>query len=400
MLHSLRSVLVVIVGGVGALIVADRLVSAPGFINPRDFLEYWAAGAANVRGGNPYDAEELLRWQQQADPDRTGAVMMWNPPWSLAVYMPLGLLPPRWATLFWIGTQLLAVIAACDWLWHVYEGPARWRWVGPAVGVSFAPVVWAVLYGQNTGLVLLGLAGFAHFRLIGRPALAGGFAALTALKPHLLAVFGVLLVLDAFSRPGRIALATGAGVIVAALGLVVLANPAVLGQYVQVVRYPGPGAVPLDQWVLPVASYWLRVGLRAGFWVQFVPCGVACLVYGAYRLAQGARWDWSAQLPWVVWASVLTTPYGGWIFDLTVLLVPVIAVAAGLTRRCRWALTAVLAVGHLAITTMTLVGGFTLPGFFWVAPTILGLCVWAVVTEEGATPSGGLSGGHQSGPAA
>jgi len=262
--------------------------------------------------------------------------------------------------------------------------------VGPAIGVTFAPVVWAVLFGQNTGFVLLGLAGFAHFRKLGRPAMAGAFAALTALKPHLLAVFGVVLVLGAITRSGRVALAAGVGTLAAGLGLVVFANPAVLGQYVQALRSPGAGAVPLDEWVLPVASYWLRVGLRAGFWVQFVPCGLACLGYSAYRLAQGARWDWSVNLPWVVWVSVFTTPYGGWVFDLTVLLVPVIAVAATVTLRRRWALAAVLAMGNLAITTVSLVGDFTGPGFYWVAPAIFGLCGLALWTEAPRPSSGRL----------
>ena len=281
MSQRVRTALVVLVG-LGALaLAADRVVNSPAFLNPRDFLEYWAAGAAVARGGNPYDPAELLRYQQLADPGRDGAVMMWNPPWALAVYMPLGLLPPRWATLVWIGLQLLAVMAACDLLWRLYGGPGRGRWVAQAVGLSFAPVAWTVLYGQNTGLLLFGLAGFAYFRTADRPALAGACAALTALKPHLLAVFGVLLVLDAVTRRGRVALAAGVAVLAAALGLALLANPDVLAQYRQAVRDPGPDAVPLHEWVLPVASYWLRVALGAGFWVQFVPCGVACLGYAA-----------------------------------------------------------------------------------------------------------------------
>jgi hypothetical protein len=368
---SLRTVVIVIVGLGAVALTSNQLVNSPGFINPRDFLEYWAAGAANVRGGNPYDPGELLRWQQLADPNRDGAVMMWNPPWSLAAYMPFGLLSPRWATLAWIGLQIIAVMVACNWLWRLYGGPVARRWVGPVVGLSFAPVVWTVLYGQNTGLLLLGVSGFAYFRQLNRPALAGALAALTALKPHLLAVFGVLLVLDAATRRGRIALATGASVLLAGLGLALVTNPAVLVQYGQAIRNPGPGAVTLDEWVLPVASYWLRVTVGAGFWVQFLPCALACLGYAAYRLACGPRWDWSAELPGVVWVSVLTTPYGGWVFDLTILLVPVIGAAARVAADRRWAFQALFATAYLGVTVVSLVGEFSLPGFFWVAPVVL-----------------------------
>ena len=108
-----RSLLVLVVGGAVLGFAADMVVRTPGFLVPRDFLEYWAAGRVNLRGGNPYHPDELLAEQRHADPNRTEAVMMWNPPPALAVYMPLGALAPRWATLLWVGLQLAAVFVAC-----------------------------------------------------------------------------------------------------------------------------------------------------------------------------------------------------------------------------------------------------------------------------------------------
>ena len=367
----LRTALVAVVGLSAAGFVAARVVNSRAFLNPRDFLEYWAAGAANAPGANPYAAAELLPLQRAADPGRDAAVMMWNPPWALAAYMPFGLLPPRWATLLWVGLQLAAVMLACDWLWRAGGGPPRARWVAQLVGLSFAPVVWTVLYGQNTGLLVLGLAGFAHFRRAGRPAAAGAFAALTALKPHLLAVFGVLLVADAVAARGRVALAAGGATLLAALAVAAAANPAVLSQYRDAVRHPGPDAVGLDQWALPAASYWLRAAAGAGFWVQFVPCAVACVGYVARRVRLGTRWDWAAEMPAVVWVSVLVTPYGGWVFDLTVLLVPLVPAAARVVAARRWVAGGVLLAGHAAITAASLAWAGSLPGFFWVAPAVL-----------------------------
>lgn len=370
-----RSALVVLVGLVVVAAAADRVVNSPAFLNPRDFLEYWAAGAVVARGGNPYDPAELLAYQRLADPDRDAAVMMWNPPWSLAVYVPVGLLPVRWATLIWVGAQLAAVMVACDLLWGVYGGPPRLRGVSQLIGLTFAPVVWTVLYGQNTGLLLLGLAGFAHFHARGQPARAGVCAALTALKPHLLAVFGVLLVLDVIRRRGVVALTAGGGTLLAALGGVLLLNPSVVEQFVSAVRHPEPGAVALSEWVLPVASYWLRYFVAEDrFWVQFVPCALTCAGFVAWRLWQGKRWNWPAALPAVVWGSVLATPYGGWVFDLTVLLVPVVAMAARLAAAGRPAALAGFAAGLIGVTAVSLVGVFSLPGFWWVAPAVLGLC--------------------------
>ncbi|HXD87340.1 MAG TPA: glycosyltransferase family 87 protein, partial [Urbifossiella sp.] len=382
MTPRIRSILV-LTCGLGLLgAVADRIVASPALLQPRDFLEYWAAGRLNAFGENPYDAEKLLELQRRADPSRDEAVMMWNPPWSLALYMPVGLLPPRWAALVWVAVQLLAAIVAAAMLWHTYGGPVRRR--GAAIGIAlvFAPIVWTAAFGQATGFVVLGLAGFAYFRQFDRPVLAGAFAALTALKPHLLAVFGVLLVLDAVNRRGRIALASGAAVLAAGIAIALFANPNVCSQYRQAVMHEHSGAIPLHAWVLPVPSYWLRVfatlNFGLGFWVQFVPCQAACLAYGAYRFYRGTQWNWTAELPCVVWVSVLATPYGGWIFDLAVLLVPAIAVAA----RLRPIALGLFALGQLGITAISLSWVYTLPEFFWIAPAILALCVLGQKTGE------------------
>src|SRR3954462_14555446 len=75
-----RSLLVLLVGGAALVYAADVVVRTPGFLVPRDFLEYWAAGRVNLRAGDPYHPAELLAEQQRADPAREHAVMMWNPP--------------------------------------------------------------------------------------------------------------------------------------------------------------------------------------------------------------------------------------------------------------------------------------------------------------------------------
>ena len=379
-----RSALVLLIGLAAIAFVGEKLVrTAP--ILPRDFVEYWSAGAVAVRGGNPYDPVPLLAAQQEIDPSRTGAVMMWNPPWSLAAYMPLGLIPPKPATLLWVGLQLLAVLVAADLLWRTYAGGRR-RWAGQLAAVAFVGTWWMVLYCQNTGLLVLGLAGFAFFWKADRPAVAGAFAALTALKPHLLAPFGVLLVVGLIDRRGRIALASGSGVLAAALAAVCVVNPSVVSQYLEAVRNPAPDAEPLSSWALPVASYWLRVAIDRGtFAWQFAPCAAACAGLVAYRLWRGKEWDWPRELPLVVWVSVLATPYGGWIFDLTVLLVPVVAVAARLSDLG----VVVFVVAQFGISTASLKWAGGLHQFWWVAPAVLAVCfVGRAVPDAAGEESG------------
>lgn len=373
MSQTLRSLVVLLVGGAAVFLAADRIVGSPAFGLPKDFLEYWASARLNLRGENPYDPALLLAEQQTADPGRDEAVMMWNPPPALAVYSAVAPLPPRWAALVWVATQLLAAMLACDLLWRTYA-PGRPRLLGQLVGLSFVGTWWVVAYGQNTGLLALGLAGFLHYTCKSRPIAAGMLAALTALKPHLLAGFGMLLIADTLTRRGRVALAAGVGAVAFALAISLTTNIAVVGQFLGAARDPGPGAVPLHAWTLPVPSYWLRMAIAPDrFWVQFVPCAVACALLLTWRFREGRGWEWTRTLPVVVVVSVLATPYGGWIFDLPVLLVPVVCAAARLCAHK--ALFATFLAGQAAVTALSLAVPGGLHEYWWVAPVVISLCL-------------------------
>jgi hypothetical protein len=416
MSQTLRSILVALVGGAALVFVLNRIVDSPDFKFPKDFLEYWASGRLNLRGENPYDAKRLLAEQRTAQPARPDAVMMWNPPPSLAVYMPLGLLPARWASLIWVGLQFAAAMLACLLLWRVYSSvlppPLRGRsaegrvggeatspspqpspssgegkrlWLAALAGLASVGTWWVVAYGQNTGVIVLGLAGFLYFRRREKPLAAGACAALTALKPHLLAGFGVLLIVEALARRGRIALAAGVSVIAVSLVIALAANAAVIEQFAAAVRDPGPEAIPLHAWKLPVPSYWLRVWLdpdhtREHFWIQFVPCAVACLALVVWRLRAGAAWDWARAMPLVVAVSVLTTPYGGWIFDLPVLLVPVVWCTARLAHSPP--LLVAFLIGQALVTAISFATPGALQNYWWVAPASLALCLLGFVGKK------------------
>jgi hypothetical protein len=267
---------------------------------------------------------------------------------------------------------------ACFLLAKEYA-PGRW-WLAPVVGFACVGTWWVITYGQNTGLLVLGLAGFLHFTQREKPLAAGACAALTALKPHLLAGFGVVLIIDALTRRGRVALAAGIGVIAVSLGIALSTNPSVLSQFIAALREPGPGAVALHDWTLPVPAYWLRMALAPNnFLVQFLPCVLACIGLAVWRIRAARAWDWKQALPAIVTLSVLTTPYGGWIFDLPVLLVPMMWCAARLASAGQWGLLGVFLVGQLAIVVVTFATPGALHAYWWVAPAALGLCLLGFV---------------------
>jgi hypothetical protein len=343
----------------------------------KDFLEYWAAARLNLRGENPYDPVLLLAEQRTVEPARDHAVMMWNPPPSLALYAPFGALPAVWSVLIWVCAQLAACIFACRLLWQIY-GPEHPQWPAPVLAACTAGTWWVITYGQNTGFILLGLAGFLHFTRKEKPLAAGACAALTALKPHLLAVFGVLLVADAVTQRGAKALAAGTAVVALALGVACLTNPHVIEQFAAAVRHPAEGATPLSDWWLPAPSFWLRKWLAPEqFWLQFVPSAMACGAALAVRLRTGAGWRWERALPAVVAVSFLTTPYGGWLFDLPVLLVPIVWAAGRLFRARQWSRARIFFLGQATVTAASLAWPRGLHEYWWVAPASLALCLLA-----------------------
>ena len=351
------------------------------FFEPRDFVEYWSAARVLSAGGDPYDAAQLLPVQRIAvgDPDLTEVVSLWTPPWTLPLYRPFGFEPFAVARYLWLALQLLLIAVSVELLWRTYGGPLGLSAILPhLLAVGFAPVFWTVFFGQNTGILLLGASGFLYFRTREQPYLAGAFAALTALKPHMLAVFGVVLVLDAVTKSGRKTLAAGVAVIAAGAVAAVAMNPDIFDQFLAALRKPRtPEAVPLSEWQVPLLSYHVRLAVDGeAFWVQFVPCLLGCAAAVPYYWLRRRNWDWRAELPRLVLASAVLAPYGGWMFDLTVLLVPVVAGGLAMAK----SEVGLVRMGFAAGFAALFLGGIRLQKlheFLWFAPAVAGL--WAAL---------------------
>src|SRR5690348_14084597 len=133
-----------------------HLLADPTVWPPDDFVEYWAAARLTLDGENSYDRAQLLPLQRAAGRDTDKAVMMWNPPWSMAVVLPLGLLPAREAQLLWLFVNLAAVGFCGDRLWLLLGGSRERRSVGWVVAFTFLPTLFALQSGQISPLVLLG----------------------------------------------------------------------------------------------------------------------------------------------------------------------------------------------------------------------------------------------------
>jgi hypothetical protein len=312
--------------------------------------------------------------------------MMWVPPWGLAIAMPVGALPINLAQVLWVYGQAAFILLSSVVLWRLNGGRSDRWWVPVVLAAASGPVWWQTVGGQYAGVLLVGLVGYLAAHRANRPVLAGAFAALTALKPHLFALFAIGLLIDAVrtSHGRRVVLgglATLAGGAIAAT----LANPLVWGQYLAAVTGPGSDLAPgLTDWFNPTLQAWVRHAIPGRpFWVQCVPAVVGSVGFTVYWWKHGGPDRWPAALPWVVPIGLLIAPYGSWPCDLTLLLVPLIGLAERLDER-NWVLSrrrllgAIYAGANLGMVVMIL-GKPKLEYYVWVAPVLIGCLLWTAV---------------------
>jgi hypothetical protein len=338
----------------------------PGLFPPRDFVEYWSAAKVLADGGNPYDGSQLLVVQKAVDPEvKDKAVSLWTPPWTLPLYLPFGFLSFAVAHKVWLIVQLVCMGMAVEMLCRSLRFASRLNHLAFAL---FSPVFWNLHFGQNTAFILLGLAGFLRFR-DSRPLIAGMFVALTAIKPHLLAPFGVLLIAEAIRPAGRKVLISGIGILIVGSVIAIAFDPGIFAEFAEAVLKPStPETVGLRDWQVPLASYHLRQAVNPHwFWVQFLPCLTACLAASAWYAYRWKNWDWNDELPRIVVISMLAAPYGAWIFDLTLLLVPLNAGATMVLRSNAFLWKIVFFAGMLIVSACGLMIG-SLQAAWWFTP--------------------------------
>jgi hypothetical protein len=335
-----------------------------------DFVEYWAAGRLNVHGDNPYDPEGVHELERATGRTSEG-VLMWNPPWTLPLVMPLGLLDCRTAHWLWLCLHFAVVTWCADALWRLHSGPIAQRWIAWLLAFSFLPTVFSLTAGQISPLVLLGAVLFLVCIQRGHDALAGAAAVLLAIKPHLSYLFWIALLL--WSMRQRRWSVLGGGLITGALatGIALWCNPAVLSQYWHTFTHQPPA-----QYRSPTLGTVLRWLLGEDqFRLQFLALIPGLLWFVPHWLRHREGWDWSERLPLLLLVSLLTAAYGAWPFDLVLLLVPVVqraAVAARQGRRSTWlaALVAYLAIDGLAAGQLACEVEYF--WFIWMTPVLLG----------------------------
>ena len=353
-----------------------HLLSDRSIMPPDDFVEYWAAGRLNAHGHDPYDGNNLLPLEREAgrqsfpkdSSGREAAVMMWNPPWTLTVVMPLGLLESRLAQLLWLLLNLGVIVFSADWIWNYYQGPATYRWLSWVLALTFMPTMVVLRAGQIGPLILLGIVGFLHYEKKGRFFLAGAAAVLIAIKPHLLFLFWIALALWAVGRRRWMVLIGGILTGLTASILPIFCNPEVWQQYWFALTHHPP-----EEWVSLTLGSILRLLLGAELiWLQLVPAVPALIWFGLHWRKNHANWNWGEQMPLLILVSFLTTFYGAWPFDLVILLLPVVQSAVWATNARPLRIPALGIFGAIDLAALILVlMSVTSIWFIWMTPALL-----------------------------
>ncbi len=324
----------------------------------------------NAQGNNPYAPQLLLPVEKAAGRDTDEAIMMWNPPWTLALAMPFGLLDSRVAQLMWVGLGFLIIAFSADMLWRLYDGPVHFRWVAWLLAFTFLPTFFVLAAGQIGTWVLLGAVLFLFFQGRGWSMLAGASTVLLAIKPHLVYLFWIALIYWGVRRDRRLILG-GLLAGMAATAIALACNPDVLQQY----WYAMTQLTPI-KWQSPTVGTLLRMaGGEQIFGLTFLPTAIGI----AWWIARSARrinspWSWLKELPILFLVSFATASYGAWPFDLIILLPAVIQVAARIANSRSPQTVRAASIVWVAINLPALllnvfkIGSFW---FIWMAPLML-----------------------------
>ena len=386
------SLLVLVVVLIALGVVLRPVWDDASVLRPQDYMEYWSAGRATLDGANPYNGAVLDPLQRQIQANlpegeiRPDPIMMWNPPYTLPFAMALGVLPWRVGQLVWFVLNFGAVLWAAVLLWKTYRPTGHFK-LPIVLSVLFAPTVFLLLLGQISGLLILGIAGFAWG--VGRQkfAIAGLFAALTAIKPHLFSAFALVLVLETLRgrKVWRSVLSGGLAIAVFS-AIPLIWNNGVWGQYLGHSQQSSGSNYTVHDWMNPTLGYLLRLSTPGQpFRVMFVPVLLMLPCVALYWWVRKSNWNWNKELPVMTLASLLAAPYGAWGFDLVILLLPVLAGVARLVetdnRVLNWKFGLCWALLNL-LALFTLKLGNSMCNF-WFAPatTVLFLlcnlaCAW------------------------
>lgn len=406
----------------------------PGQLTKVDFQVYWGASYLLGQSENFANPELLYQLQHELtgwDEDTPQLRMTWNPPWLLALLLPLTWLSFDRASWVWFVTNLALIFASSTLLWNYYAtrvNTLRHVWLGWLAAFLFIPTLTTLFIGQISLLVLIGLVGFLWFWKRGMggktavsPFLAGLSLSLTTVKPHLVYLVLPLLFLEIgwgawqaragqkkrgwLPNPALWWALAGFGLpILVGLAITFALRPTFLTEYAGTVAWGNLGfrTVPTLGFILYRLTGWPGVRWMGLLILPLVLVGWWLNRRRALAQTNGANAGRRA-IPMDIWLpialllSVITAPFG-WSFDQVVLLLPVQQMGVWLVEgRLRRGDAVFVCLAYLAMNGLALAQRFSGArddAFFWLPIALLFLylyAAWRSQTIFGAAEPDGLA---------
>lgn len=285
-----------------------------------DFIEYWSAAKTIMTGGNPYNPDELIVFQNQGGLIYTQPIMMYNPPWTLAVIALFGFFDRPFGQLIWLLLNTSILLFCAVQIWKIYKGQSNQRWISWLVAFIFAPTILVLELGQITPFLLLGLIGFLTFITTKKKDWAAGLCiVLVSIKPQLTIIFGVALLLWIIQQRRWLILFSAIIAILFLTGIAMAFNPHIIPQYLETMS---------SGWIIPHATPTIGAYLRFfwlgtnNLWPQYVPAFIGVIWFIYYWNKHKNSWHWETEIPLLLLVSVVISPFA-WTYDYVILL-PVI----------------------------------------------------------------------------
>lgn len=324
-----------------------------------DFVEYWTAASLFLDGSNPYDAGNVLEFQRRLGWGQELPLMMWNPPHTLALFLPFALLPFEVARAVWIVFCATALLLSADWLWRFYGGKREQRWIPWVMVFLFVPVTIGLAMAQLGVVFLPAVTLFLWATHKQRWEIAGTALLLLAMKPHLFGALFLFVLLWVFQKKSRAVLIIWAAVVlISVLGALSWWRPSLLFNYLQAstsdvvspFRYVTPTTGALLRLLMPSASPILT----------FIPTLLGGIVSLSLWRSWKSRFSWDRHLPAILTLSVVSAPFY-WLWDAAILFLPmVLLLKSSLVRRHRLLFGLLVGIDMALYVEIHLIASFSL----------------------------------------
>jgi hypothetical protein len=355
-------------------------LSQPEYISADDYIQTWASGRLNLESSDPYDSALIRQFHIALGNTTIGnenVSIMLTPPWTFLITMPFSLLKYSIGRLAWLFFCCLLLLISSIWLWQIYSGDQKSKYLALIVSIIFGPTISALEKGQITVVILIGIVGFLYFSSVyHNDWLAGVFLALTTIKPQLLILFWIVLICWIIHEHRWVIAISLLSTIILSTAITMVFNPSILEQYIRMIS-----TYNLSNWANPTIGSYLRYfefGIDQ-FWLQFLPAILGGIWIFYFWYVRRQTWDWKNELPLILIASIITSPYM-WTYDQVILVPVVIQASFWIAEEWKKLPAITLGVFFLVISFLDLILHMRFDEFWfiWLAPAIL---IWYLITR-------------------